>query len=180
MPKTSGFGWHKKFQDGFTNFKDGFHPGHPKTIVTNVNTASVVGLIDLQWKLLLIVLTYHKILTQPLKLRKVCARCDPIAWLKNKKVTSMKMPIFKKKCQIGDKSRKSELLNGTWWVNRLWVEELSKCAWLKGEMSYVYCCWDLAAQIILTYITFREICSADKISTKLAKAIFKPSRSWWE
>ena len=48
MPKTSGFGWHKKFQDGFTNFRDGFHPGHPKTIVTNVNTASVVGLIDLQ------------------------------------------------------------------------------------------------------------------------------------
>ena len=48
MSKTLVFRWHKKFQDGFTNLKDGFRPGQPKTVVTNVtnvNIAVVVGLI---------------------------------------------------------------------------------------------------------------------------------------
>ena len=42
--KTLVFRWHKKFQDGFTNNKDGSSPGQPKTIVTNVDTAAVAGL----------------------------------------------------------------------------------------------------------------------------------------
>ena len=39
--KTLVFRWRKKFQDGFTNHKDGSHPGQPKTIVTNVNIAAL-------------------------------------------------------------------------------------------------------------------------------------------
>ena len=36
--------WNKKFQDGFTNLKDGSRPGHPKTVVTNANITAVAGL----------------------------------------------------------------------------------------------------------------------------------------
>ena len=43
--KTVDFRWHKTFQDGFTNHKDGSRPGQPKTIVTNVCFAAVASLI---------------------------------------------------------------------------------------------------------------------------------------
>ena len=43
--KTLLFRWHKKFQDGFTNLKDGSRPGQPKSVVTNTNIAAVAGLI---------------------------------------------------------------------------------------------------------------------------------------
>ena len=45
VSKTLVFRWHKKFQDGFTNCKDGSHPGQPKTVVTKTNIATVAGLI---------------------------------------------------------------------------------------------------------------------------------------
>ena len=35
------FRWQKKFQDGFTNLKDGSHPDQPKTVVTKTNIAAV-------------------------------------------------------------------------------------------------------------------------------------------
>ena len=45
VSKTLLFRWHKKFQDGFTNLKDGSRPGQPKTVITNANIAAVAGLI---------------------------------------------------------------------------------------------------------------------------------------
>ena len=51
VSKTLVFRWHKKFQDGFTNLKDGSHPGQPKTVVTKTNIAAVAGLIKLDVKL---------------------------------------------------------------------------------------------------------------------------------
>ena len=35
--------WHKKFQDGSTELKNGPRPGHPKTGVTNANVAAVAS-----------------------------------------------------------------------------------------------------------------------------------------
>ena len=72
MSKTLVFRWHKTFQDDFTNHKDGFDPGQPKTMVTNVYIAAVSGLIKRDAKLTLQNITYsvgilsgsaHKILT---------------------------------------------------------------------------------------------------------------------
>ena len=64
VSKTLVFRWHKKFQDGFTNHKDGSRPGQPKTIVTNANIAAVAGRLNetpgLHWKILLIVLAYYR------------------------------------------------------------------------------------------------------------------------
>ena len=45
VSKTLAFRWQKKFQDGFTNLKDGSHPDQPKTVATNANAAAVAGLI---------------------------------------------------------------------------------------------------------------------------------------
>ena len=45
VSKTLVFRWHKNFQDGFTNLKDGFHPNQPKTVVNKTNIAAVAGLI---------------------------------------------------------------------------------------------------------------------------------------
>ena len=45
VSKTLVFRWRKNFQDGFTNLKDGYRPGQPKTVVTNANIAAVAGLI---------------------------------------------------------------------------------------------------------------------------------------
>ena len=59
----------------------------------------------------------HKILTQQLKLRKVCARSAPIACLKNKNAICVKMPTyFTKKCLNCDKFKISDLVkyDGTW------------------------------------------------------------------
>ena len=62
MSKTLVIRWQKKFQDAFTNLKDGVRPGQPKTVVTNANIAAVAGLIKrdarLSVKILLIVLAY--------------------------------------------------------------------------------------------------------------------------
>ena len=43
--KTLVFRWHKDFQDGSANFKDVSRPGQSTTVVTNANSAAVVGLI---------------------------------------------------------------------------------------------------------------------------------------
>ena len=55
VSKTLVFRWHKKFQDGFTNFKDGSRPGQPKTVVTKLNAntriAAATGLIKRDSKL---------------------------------------------------------------------------------------------------------------------------------
>ena len=72
VSKTLVFRWHKIFQCGSTNLKDGSRPVQPKTMVTNANIAAVACLINrdikLTVKVLLIVLAYyrsaHKILTQ--------------------------------------------------------------------------------------------------------------------
>ena len=45
VSKKLAFMWHKKFQDDFTNLKDGSRPGHSKIVVTNANIAAVAGLI---------------------------------------------------------------------------------------------------------------------------------------
>ena len=80
--------WQKKFKDGFTNLKYCSRPGQPKLVVTNANMSSVACLMKrdtrrtvkdiahcfgISWE------SAHKILTQELKLREVCARCAPIA-----------------------------------------------------------------------------------------------------
>ena len=39
------FRWYKSFHDGFTNLKDGSRPGQLKTVITNANTAALLGLI---------------------------------------------------------------------------------------------------------------------------------------
>ena len=71
--KTLVFRPHKKFQDGFTNHKDGSHPGQPKTIITNVNMAAVASLSKRDYRLTLkniahsvgiLLESAHKILTQ--------------------------------------------------------------------------------------------------------------------
>ena len=41
----SVFRWHKKFQFGFTSYKNGFRPGQPQAVDTNVYIAAVAGLI---------------------------------------------------------------------------------------------------------------------------------------
>ena len=87
MSETLVFRWHKKFQNGFTNHKDSSRLGQPKTVETNSNIAAVAGLIKRDVKLTLKNIAHsvgilsrsaHKILTQQLKLRKVCGRCAPI------------------------------------------------------------------------------------------------------
>ena len=35
VSKTLFFRWHRKFQDGFTNFQDGSRPCQPQTVVTS-------------------------------------------------------------------------------------------------------------------------------------------------
>ena len=82
MSKKLIFRWHKQFQDGFTHLKDGSRPGQPKTVVTNTKNASVAGLIKRDARLTVKNIAHsvdislgsaHKILTQQLQLRKVCA-----------------------------------------------------------------------------------------------------------
>ena len=88
MSKPLVFRWHKKFQDGFTYLKDRSRPGQRKTVVTNDKIAAVLGLIKRDARLTVKNIAHsvgislgsaHKILTQQLKLRKVCARCAAIA-----------------------------------------------------------------------------------------------------
>ena len=88
MSKTLVFRWHKKFQDGVTNHKDGSPLGQPKTVVINANSVCVVGLIKRDTRLLLKNIadsvgilsgSAHKILTQQIKLKMVCAWWSPIA-----------------------------------------------------------------------------------------------------
>ena len=89
MSKTLFFRWQKKFQDAFTDLKDGYRPGQNKNVVTNANIAAVTGLIKRDARLTvkniahsvgILLASAHKILThQQLKLTKVCARCPPIA-----------------------------------------------------------------------------------------------------
>ena len=43
VSKTLVFRSRKKFQDCFTNHKDGSRPGQPKTAVINANGAAVTG-----------------------------------------------------------------------------------------------------------------------------------------
>ena len=71
--KTFVFRWHKKFQDGFTNRKDGSRPGQPKTSITNINIAAVAGLTKRDARLTMKYIVHsvgilwrsaHKILTQ--------------------------------------------------------------------------------------------------------------------
>ena len=62
--------------------------------------------------------TVHKILTQELKLRKVCARWVPHLLTKEQKTTSVKMAKYLlKKYKIFDKRRISELFTG----DEIWV-----------------------------------------------------------
>ena len=84
--------------DGFTNLKDGSHPGQPKTVATKANIAAVAGLIKLDTgpteKILLIVFAYqpgsaHKMLT-----RQLSAQCAPSLDLRTIRFTRMRMPIF--------------------------------------------------------------------------------------
>ena len=88
VSKMLVFRWHKKFQDGFTNLKDGCRPGQPKTVVTNANIAAAAGLIKRDITLTVKYIAYsvgispgsaNKILTHQLKIRQVGARCAPIA-----------------------------------------------------------------------------------------------------
>ena len=70
-----------------------------KTGVTNANMAALEGMTqDLQWKNIahrvgILLGSADKILTQQLKLRKVCARYAPFAWQKNKTASRMLIPI---------------------------------------------------------------------------------------
>ena len=56
--------WHKKFQDGFINHKDGSPPGQPVTVVTYIKIAVVAGIVKrdtrLTLKILPIVLAYYQ------------------------------------------------------------------------------------------------------------------------
>ena len=45
MFKTLAFRWHNNLKYGFTKAQRFFHPGHPKTVVTNANIADVASLI---------------------------------------------------------------------------------------------------------------------------------------
>ena len=72
MSKTLVFRWHKKFQVGFTNHKDGSCPGlHKNNVtidididITNVNIVAVAGLTKqdarLKFKVLLKMLAYYR------------------------------------------------------------------------------------------------------------------------
>ena len=80
VPKLIVFRWQKKFEDGFTYFKDGSRPGQPKTVVINANIDAVAGLIKRDFRLSVKYIAHsvgissgsaHDILTQQLKLRKV-------------------------------------------------------------------------------------------------------------
>ena len=75
------FRWHKEFHDGFTNLKDGFRPGQPKTIVTNVNIAVVVGLVKRDDARLTVKNIAHSVdISSGPALEKVCARCAQSAY----------------------------------------------------------------------------------------------------
>ena len=77
--KTLVFMWQKKFQDGFTNLKDGSHSSQSKTVVTNANIAVMTRLIKRGTRLTVKNIAHrvgissgsaHKTLTQEFKLRK--------------------------------------------------------------------------------------------------------------
>ena len=81
VSETLPFRGHKKFQDVFNNHKDYSRPGKPITIVANAYIAA--DLIKRDARLTLQNIAYsvgilsgsaHKILTQQLEIRKVCAR----------------------------------------------------------------------------------------------------------
>ena len=101
-------------QDGFTDLNDGC-PGQSKIVATNANTFAVIDLIKrntrLTVKILLIVLAYFGFSSLDFySAVKTCTQSAPIACLKNKKATSIKIPIFFiKKCQNCNKTRISEL-----------------------------------------------------------------------
>ena len=64
------------------NPNDGSRLGQPKNVATNANIAAVTGLKtmkDIVHSVCISSGSAHKILTQQLKRRKVCARCVPIA-----------------------------------------------------------------------------------------------------
>ena len=85
----------------------------------------------------------HKILTWQLKIRKVLARCVPMAWLKNEKATRINMPfLIKIRCQNCDQSEISELLtvDGTWIYKFKPQGRINNTQWL---------CKDQARHVIL-------------------------------
>ena len=97
MSKTLVSGWHKKFQDDFTNHKDGSRPDQPKTVVTFAKIAAVAGLVKRDARLTMQNIAYcvgilsgsaHKILTQ----QRFVVGGPP--WL-DKKATCMKITIYK-------------------------------------------------------------------------------------
>ena len=47
VSKSSAFRWHKKFQDGKTDQKDGTHLGQPKTAATKANFAAVATIVGI-------------------------------------------------------------------------------------------------------------------------------------
>ena len=70
------------------NHKDGSHPGQPKTIVTNVKIAAVASLTkqdgyltlkNIAHSIAILLGSAPKILTQQLKLKKVCTWPPPVA-----------------------------------------------------------------------------------------------------
>ena len=46
MSKSSAFRWHKKFQDGKTDLKDGTHLGQAKVAATKANLPAVANLVS--------------------------------------------------------------------------------------------------------------------------------------
>ena len=46
MSKTLVFRWQKKFQDAFTDLKDGSRPGQPKNVVSNANIANIAAYLQ--------------------------------------------------------------------------------------------------------------------------------------
>ena len=89
VAKTLVFMWQEKFQDRFTNIKDGSRLGQSKIVVANGYIAAVACLIKRDTRFTCTVSNIansvgissglaHKSLTQELKLCKVCAQCAPI------------------------------------------------------------------------------------------------------
>ena len=107
------FRWHYKFKDGFTILKGGSRPGQPKNVVTNANIAAVTGLIKGDARLTVKNIAHsvcissgsaHKMLTQQLKLRTVCARCTPSLDQRTKVYLHVNAQYLSKKCQHFDKT----------------------------------------------------------------------------
>ena len=138
----------KKIKGGKTDLKEEPRPGQPRKAVTKADVAAVADMVKQDARFTVKEIadsagvssgTVHKILTQELKLRKVCARWVPHLFTKEQKTTRVKMAKnLLKKYKKFDKRRILELLTG----DENWVyyfepqRRINNKQWLRKDQAW--------------------------------------------